>query len=398
MNMALTNLQKIQEAVERRPGEIDALKKNGQKVLGWIGYTLPEEIIHAAGIIPVRLGRGGDDRLVEIGSRYISTQNCVFIRATAGLFAENSDPYVQKSDGVAFDTTCMQVYRLGEVTKYYFRKKTFFLGVPRCFQTPQARQYFLMELEEFTLRLEEFSGKKIESHALAASIGLYNEIREAIKALYMHAAHDNPPVITWHEIYGVVHAGYYLDRQEYLALLKDLLHEIEELRDAGVVGKASKRVRILLSGSVIAPGDTKLIDIITGLNGNIIADDLWSGLDPYIGIDIREPTLKGIADAYMDRLLPPAIPHLDQSTDNRLHNLKDAVKESSADGVIYHSLRYCDSVTFKGLEMKEFLSHEKIPFLEIHTEYAKSDIEAIRTRSEAFIEMVKFRKQAGGRI
>ena len=97
--MVLETLRKIQDAVERRPREIDTAKNNGQKVLGWIGYTMPEEIIHAMGMIPVRLGRGGDDRLVEIGSRYISTQNCVFVRASAGLFAENKDPYVQKALG-----------------------------------------------------------------------------------------------------------------------------------------------------------------------------------------------------------------------------------------------------------------------------------------------------------
>jgi benzoyl-CoA reductase/2-hydroxyglutaryl-CoA dehydratase subunit BcrC/BadD/HgdB len=35
------------------------------------------------------------------------------------------------------------------------------------------------------------------------------------------------------------------------------------------------------------------------------------------------------------------------------------------------------------------LQKEKIPFLEIHTEYASSDIEAIRTRVEAFLELVR---------
>jgi len=396
--MVLKILQKIRESVERRPREIDVAKKDGQKVLGWIGYTIPEEIIHALGIIPVRLGRGGDDRLVEIGSRYISTQNCVFVRASAGLLAENKDPYVQKSDAVAFDTTCMQVYRLGEITKYYFKKKTFFLGIPRNFQTPHAREYFTKEVEGFTRRLEEFSGETISSDALAASIGLYNNIREAIRTLYAHAAHDSLPVITWREVYEVVHAGYHLDRQEYLTFLQDLVREVRETHGSAVDEKPPKDVRILLSGSVIAPGDTKLIEIITRLKGNIVADDLWSGLDPYLQGEVREPTLKGIADAYMDRVLPPAIPCLDQSTDTRLDNLKRGINESSADGVIYHSLRYCDSVTFKGLEIKEFLRHEKIPLLEIHTEYAQSDVEAIRTRSEAFIEMVKFRKQTGGRI
>jgi benzoyl-CoA reductase/2-hydroxyglutaryl-CoA dehydratase subunit BcrC/BadD/HgdB len=400
--MVLETLKRIQDAVERRPREIEAAKNNGQKVLGWVGYTMPEEIIHATGMIPVRLGQGGDDRLVETGARYISTQNCVFVRATTGLIAENKDPYVQNADAIALDTACVQIYRLGEVIRYYFKKKTFVLGVPRNFQTPQAQKYFIKEVESFTRQLEEFSGKKIEASTLANSVELYNRIREAIKTLYSYSFHEITPVITWQEVYEVVHAGYYLDRWEYLTLLQDLQREIEEQikehRDTGGVERPTNSVRILLSGSVIAPGDTKLIDIVTQVKGNIVADDLWSGLSPYLQVDIREPTIKGIANAYLNRILPPAIPHLDQSTDIRLHNLKHAVTESSADGVIYHSLRYCDSVTFKGIEMKEFLNNEGIPFIEIHTEYAKSDVEAIRTRSEAFIEMLKFRKRSGEKI
>jgi len=34
-----------------------------------------------------------------------------------------------------------------------------------------------------------------------------------------------------------------------------------------------------------------------------------------------------------------------------------------------------------------------VPFLEIHTEYSGSDFEAIRTRVEAFVEMIKNKKE-----
>ncbi|HEX3048605.1 MAG TPA: 2-hydroxyacyl-CoA dehydratase family protein, partial [Bacillota bacterium] len=58
-------------------------------------------------------------------------------------------------------------------------------------------------------------------------------------------------------------------------------------------------------------------------------------------------------------------------------------------GVIYHTLRYCDPFSFKAGETKEVINQAGIPLLEIHTEYAGSDYEAIRTRVEAFVEMIK---------
>src|SRR5659263_265930 len=79
VSMVLETLKKIEEAVKERPQELAEARKNGDKVVGWLNYNIPEEIIHALGLIPIRLGTGGDDRLVEIGARYVSTKNCVYV-------------------------------------------------------------------------------------------------------------------------------------------------------------------------------------------------------------------------------------------------------------------------------------------------------------------------------
>src|SRR5512138_3537034 len=113
--MGLVTLQKVKERVAARPAELAAARASGRKVLGLLGYGLPEEIVHALGLVPVRLGTGGDDRLIEVGSRYISTKNCVFTRACVGLFAERQDPWVKAADAVAFDTTCLHLYRVSEL-------------------------------------------------------------------------------------------------------------------------------------------------------------------------------------------------------------------------------------------------------------------------------------------
>ena len=110
--MGLKTLQKIKESVEKRPQELEEARKNGAKVVGWLNYNIPEEIIHALGLIPIKLGIGGNDKLVEVGSRYISSKNCVYVRETVGLFSENQDSYVKNSDIVAVDSTCLQMYRV----------------------------------------------------------------------------------------------------------------------------------------------------------------------------------------------------------------------------------------------------------------------------------------------
>ncbi len=387
--MGLKTLDKISAALQSRPLELEQLRKEGKKVVGWLAYNIPEEIIYALGLIPIRVGQGGDGRLVEVGARHISTKNCVFVRQALGQFAEKTDPYIQQLDLVAIDATCIQLYRLEELINFYFGYKTVVLGVPRNFATKEGHEYFRKEVEFFTKKLEEFAGVTLEQSKLEEAIDIYDGIREAIKTLYKYQSLDNAP-LSWREVSSVINAGYNLDRAHYLELLKELIVEAE-----AKLSEPSRRreveARIFLSGSLIPPGDTKLVDIIEQLGGRIVGDDLWSGLNFFLNLEIKEPTPYGVADAYLDRVPHGSLPYLDLKSDGRLANLKHQLQEFGADGIIYHTLRYCDAFTFKAGETKEVLG--KLPFLEIHTEYSGSDFEAIRTRVEAFIEMIKSKKE-----
>ncbi|NTW48151.1 MAG: 2-hydroxyacyl-CoA dehydratase [Chlorobiales bacterium] len=381
----LKTLDKIKTALESRPAELEELRKNGKKIVGWLAYNISEELIYALGLVPVRLGQGGDGRLVEVGARHISTKNCVFVRQALGQFAEKTDPYIKQLDLVVVDATCIQIYRLEELINFYFGYKTLVLGVPRNFATSEGREYFRKEVEHFTKELEEFAGARLEPSKLDEAIKIYQGIRDAIKTLYKYQSQHDAP-LSWREVFSVVHAGYYLDRQKYLELLQELVREVEEN-----LPKQSERraieARIFLSGSLIAPGDTKLIDIIEQAGGKIVGDDLWSGLNFFIDLEVKEPTTDSVADAYLDRVPHASLPYLDLPSDRRLANLKNQIQQFGADGVIYHTLRYCDAFTFKAGETKNVLGN--VPFMEIHTEYSGSDFEAIRTRVEAFVEMIK---------
>lgn len=383
--MGLKTLDKITTALENRPAEIEQLRKQGKKIVGWLAYNIPEEIIYALGLVPIRLGQGGDGRLVEVGARHISTKNCVFVRQALGLFAEKKDPYIKQLDLVAVDSTCIQLYRLEELISYYFGYKTLLLGVPRNFATKEGHEYFRKEVEFFTRKLEEFAEVTLELSRLQEAIEIYDGIREAIKTLYRYQSLDSTP-LKWRDLSTVINAGYNLDRRRYLDLLLELILEVEENLPEQFEHRTSEP-RIFLTGSLIAPNDTKLIDIIEELGGRIVGDDLWFGLNYFLDINIKEPTPSSVADAYLDRVPHASLPYLDLPSDGRVANLKHQIKQFNADAVIYHTLRNCDAYSFKAGETKGVLG--SLPFLEIYTEYSGSDFEAIRTRVEAFVEMIK---------
>jgi len=384
----IETLQIIRNRLSQRPDELKKARESGVKVLGWSGYNIPEEIIYALGIIPIRIAIGGDEKLVEVGARYISTRNCVYVRELLGLIDEGKDPYIKNIDVYAFDATCLQTFRTAELVEFYFKKDVFVLGVPRNFYWDEAKEYFINEAKDFTAKLEEKTGLTLDAGKLEDAIRLYNKTRETLIRIYAYQASRNN-VITWDEVYEIIQAGYFLDRKEYLSLLEQTLDELITLQENSAVTEDENEVRLFISGSIIPPGDRKLINIIKKLGGRIVGDDLWSGIIPYLDLNIEEPTIAGVALGYLNRTPHGALPYLDLQSDRRLKKMFELIDEFNAQGVIYHTLRYCDPYTFKAKETKDVLAKRKIPFLEIHTEYAGSDIEAIRTRIEAFLEMIQ---------
>jgi benzoyl-CoA reductase/2-hydroxyglutaryl-CoA dehydratase subunit BcrC/BadD/HgdB len=389
-------LEKIRQALRERPAQITAAKQRGQKVIGWLNYFVPEEILLALDTIPVRIGTGGDEQLVDFGGRYISTKNCVFVRSVVGLLGEKKDAYTPLLDLLAADASCLQIFRLAEVVKYYFKYETAILGVPRSFTTLEGREYFRQELRSFTAELEKFTGRKLTENKLNTAIELLAQIRAALRYLYEYQAQDYAN-LTWREVFEIVHAGFYLDRAEYLKLLQELITELKTLPvDKNKI--PGLQPRIFLTGSQLSPGDVKLINIIEDLGGQIVGDDLWTGLSSYLDIQIAAPTTDAVADGYLARVPHAALPYLDIDTDSRIKKLKELLQKFRAQAVIDHTLRYCDPYTFKAGETKDILNNEGFPFLEIHTEYASSDVEAIRTRVEAFLELVRTRNDVAGGI
>jgi benzoyl-CoA reductase/2-hydroxyglutaryl-CoA dehydratase subunit BcrC/BadD/HgdB len=384
--MALKTLETFVTAVAARPAALAEERRRGAKVVGAWEYTVPEEVIHALGLIPVRLAAGGSEKTTELGARYISSKNCVFCRHAVGQFATKKDPYILNTDLFVFDATCLQLFRVAEIVKYYFNVPMLVLGVPKTYDAPEAADYFLAELTWFTKELETFAGRPLENERLAESIDLFRKIREVSLEIYRQQAVPGTPAISWREVFDVIQAGYVLDKQEYLALLLELATELKAT-PLSTERKRSNEKRIFLSGSLIPPKDRKLIEIIEDVGGRVIVDDLSTGLGAVDGLCFEEPTLRGVARAYLSRNPPhSALPYLDLATDPRLANFKRLIKEYDARAVIYHSLRFCDPYTFKAAELKAFLQPDRVPFLEIHTEYSGSDVEAIRTRVEALVE------------
>lgn len=389
-------LKAYEEALARRPDEIVAARSQGKKVVGLFCCYTPVEIVHALGLIPVRLGWGGDDSLAEEGIEYITSIQCPYVRQTIGVFKEGKNPYAVNSDLVAISAVCLQEYRMVEVLRYYFGKETLTLSVPKNFYLPEGQEFFEKEVASFTAALEKLAGKKLDLAELGRSVALYAAIRTRTAELYDFLLLDNSP-IRWGQIIKVIHAGFYLAPEKHLELLDRLIAELKTIEVPAKV-KPINNVRLLLAGSIIAPGNTKIIDVLEELGVTVVADDICTGQRTFAGLEVKEPTLAGLAKAYLDRTPCAAQLYPEQKTDKRLINLFELIDRHRADGVLYHTLRFCDPYTFRVEENKALLDARDIPFLQLHTDYGVNDIGQLQTRIQAQVEIIRRKKKEASHV
>lgn len=384
-------LAAFEQALARRPGEIVEARRNGKKVVGYFCCYTPIEIVHALGLIPVRLGWGGDDDLAEDGIPYITNIQCPFVRQTIGVFKEGKNPYATNADIIAIAAVCLQEYRMTEVLKFYFHKETLTISVPKNFYLPEGREFFSKELEWFTGELEKASGNKLDDSRLRESIAIFSEIRKTIAEVYGLLAQPQSPV-TWREVFTAIQAGFYLDPQEYLTIWKTWRAELES---SAALPRPDPRteVRVVVAGSIIAPGDTKIMDVLEQQGVTIVADDTCAGQRTFADLTIEEPTVDGVANGYLNKVPCAAQLYPFRETDKRLQNLFRLVDEHRADAVIYHTIRFCDPYTFRYEENKQLFDEKGVPFLQLHTDFGKADIGQLTTRVGALAELIRRKKR-----
>jgi benzoyl-CoA reductase/2-hydroxyglutaryl-CoA dehydratase subunit BcrC/BadD/HgdB len=389
---ARASIRAVDDAYAFRYDEIASLRREGRKVVGYVCNYFPVELVHALGAIPIRLAFCSADAM-ERGKKYVGDSMCPFTRALVGEVTQEGSFTNQHVDFLSGAVMCQQAYNALRVLSYQTKKPLRFLWLPLNPSNDEVRGAFLHELEDFAAELSGFLGRTWTPEALKESVDLYNGIRERIARLYaLQSEHSQP--ISWNEFNRVIHAGPFLDPALYRTLLDGVIGELEAPASTGpspasVNSAPATAPRVVLSGSIVAPRDTTLISLLEEAGARIVGDDSCHGSRTF-SLPIKSPTLQGIADAYLGSPPCGSAQNPDLENDRRLRHLQDLTQTTRADGVVYYCLRFCDSYAFKASETKTFLEKRGgVPVLAVHSEYGESDLGQVRTRVEAFVEIIR---------
>ncbi len=362
----------FQEKYSNRHQIAGQWKKDGKKVFGYFCGYVPEELISAAGIIPVRVLGSLDT--VSLADAHLQTFICAFARSCLDQGLKGVYDYL---DGIVISKTCDITRKmLGIWAKNINIPFTAFIGAPSK-RTESARDCLTEEFRDLRSKLEEFTGKKIDDDSINRSIEIYNNSRQLLNELYEMKKADNPP-LSGSEFYQIVKTGFVTPKEEYNEMLSALKAKLASSKPSG-----DGKVRLMVSGSTFE--DVNVLKMIEDVGGNVVADDLCIGSRYFR--DLTQPAsdpIRALADRYQMRITCPC----KHPSDERLYRLIEEVKEYRVQGVISIVQKYCDTHLFEYPYMRDMLQKNDIPFLYLETEDRMGEEGQFKTRVQAFLEMM----------
>jgi benzoyl-CoA reductase/2-hydroxyglutaryl-CoA dehydratase subunit BcrC/BadD/HgdB len=306
----------------------------------------------------------------------MSVYNCSFVRTCLEYALQGA---YSSLAGLVSMNSCDHVRRLYDVWQERISLPyMYFLSVPHKLGDG-ATAWFHQELTRFRHSLEREAGSPVPPERLQEAIRIYNRTRELLRQLYELRKQDFPP-LSGTEMHRIILAATATDREEYNRLLSRLLEEVQ-----GQQIPREYRARLLIVGSVY--DDPDFTQVLEEVGGLVVADALCFG-SRYFWEPVAEEgdLLYNLAAAYLKR---PACARMAGSGPQRLEFIKSLFREFKVDGVVFEVMHNCDLWAGETYYLERGLQEEGIPSLRLHREYSLAGIAAIRTRVEAFIEMIR---------
>ena len=346
-----------------------------RRVVGYFCSYAPEEIIWAAGALPYRiLGTSGE---ISRADGHLQAYSCSLVR---GALDDALTGKLDFLDGTVFPHTCDSIQRLSDIWRLNAGLDLHLdLVLPVKLNTKSAEDYMQAVIKKFHHDFETGFGVEITPAKLSKAIQTFNQIRADLQRIY-EIRRDHCELVSSRDLHAIVKASMVMDRSELaerLSAVVDLLQTQNPETDTS--GK-----RLVLTGGICSMPE--IYQPIEDAGGTVVWDDFCTGSRYFEGrIDPDGDPLNSIGHRYFNRIICPA-KHRDCFS--RGNSLLKMVENTRAQGVIFVLLKFCDPHAFDYPYIKELLDRAGIHSLLLEIEDQQTSEEQLRTRLEAFIELL----------
>lgn len=359
-----------------------------KKIIGTYCMMVPQELIYAVGAENVKLCSGSFTAF-SIGEDITPRDACPLVKAVAGMQDIGQLSPYSDCDLMVVPITCDCKKKLASLLAE--QTQVHVMQVPSIRQSDELLELYLEELYNLLPVLEEVTGNKITMNSLLDGVGAVG-CAQVQMSRFLKLKREKTMLIRGTHAMAAMNALSYMPIDIWTDAMEKLNDELEARKRNGTVITRKKQPRILLTGSPVVFPNIKIPLLIEEMGGALVADETCMGerflYDPLVACD---QSFDGYLRAMATRSIRPCTcpTFLDSST--RLYRLKQMIKDSQVEGVVYHVLRGCLVYDFEYQLIEEEMGKLGIPIIRVETDYNEEDIEQLRIRIEAFVELIKLR-------
>ncbi|MFX0114519.1 MAG: 2-hydroxyacyl-CoA dehydratase subunit D [Candidatus Hodarchaeota archaeon] len=346
-------------------------------VVGYFTDLVPIELIHAAGGHPGRLfpSPKSDEPLDSL----VQTFCCSYLRNFLSSILETD---LKKSLSLIIYTNnfCDSLTNVMDIFEHAFPEFPFaILNQPVASNSSNIESFFTAELHHLLKKIARITGKLPDEKNIRDSMTIYEEIRKSqsdLETLYL----KNYDQIAFSDLIACFSGRELFPTAEYQDALNGILEELKNIEKKD----NSDCPRLVVVGGMFH--DLETFDVIERAGSSIVGELLLFGhKDNIMRFDGSKSAIGSLADAYLAKI--PAATRYDLY--RKTNALLGMVQKRNADGVIHLNWKFCDPDAFEAVMIKSALETARIPFLMLESDPQRSNLEQLKTRCQAFCEMLE---------
>ncbi len=351
-------------------------RANGGKIVGHFQVYFPEEIAHAAGVLPFKL-RGAPVEPLKADSHF-GSYLCSILKTTLELVLSKHI----ELDMFVTHPICDAARNLAGVWGRNFSFPCQILYLPQNANSSHASEYLRGEYDRLKRCIEEIAGRSVTDDNLRNSLNVFNQNRALLRELYA-IKRDTPWLISMDEAYSLLCVGGMIPREEHNEMLRAVLPLI---RKRSV--KRQDKIRVVFEGGFCEQPPLDLIRTI-GRTCYVVDDDLLIGLRWILeDVSLDGDPLSQLAEAYLEKSSYSPVQH-------DLRKPKEAmllrrVADSKAEAVIVTAAKMCEPGLEEQVAYTRSLDKERVPYFVSEFEENMSSFDHLEIQLETFMENLLF--------
>jgi benzoyl-CoA reductase subunit C len=351
-------------------------REQGGKVVGHFQVYFPEEIVHAAGMLPLKIC-GAPVDAVQADSRF-GSYLCSILKTSLELALSHR----VQLDMFVTHPICDAARNLAAVWGRNFSYPSQILYLPQNANSAHAATYLRGEYARLQRSVEAIAGHRITEEEVRHSIKVYNRNRALLRELYI-IKREQPWLVSADEAYILVALGGLLFREEHNDLLETVLPLITARPH-----KRQDKIRVVFEGGFCEQPPLDLIRSIAR-SCYVVDDDLMIGLRWILEeVSAEGDPLFNLAEAYLEKSSYSPVQHDLRKPKDQM--LLQRIRGARADAAIVTAAKMCEPGLEEQVAYLRALDKEGIPYFVGEFEEKMTSFDQMELQLETFVENILF--------